>query len=328
MKLPELKIGKFTASFPLIQGGMSIRVSTSALAAPVADCGGIGVIGGSGIPPEELKEDIRKAKSETDGVVAVNIMYAMKNFYELVVSSIDAGIDMIVTGAGFSRDIFKIGREHDTPIVMIVSAPPLAKLAERLGAAAVIVEAKEAGGHLGTDKPLREIFPPIRDVIKNIPLIAAGGITSGYEMAEMMDKYGADGIQIASRFVLSKECDVADEFKQAYLNANKEDIVLTSSPVGLPGRALNNPFVKAMNAGEDVSTKKCPFLCLKKCDHLYCINERLTQAREGNTRDGLMFSGENTYKMDKILSVAEIFRQFKTQAEAVYREGQGFSPAI
>ena len=328
MKLPALKIGQFTASFPLIQGGMSIRVSTSALATPVADCGGIGVIGGSGIPLDELKEDIKKAKSSTDGVIAVNIMYAMKDFYNLVMSSIDAGIDMIITGAGFSRDIFKIGKEHNTPIVMIVSSPALAKLAEKLGASAIIVEAKEAGGHLGTDKPLREIFPPIRDVIKKIPLIAAGGITNGHEMAEMMDKYGADGVQVASRFVLSEECDVADEFKQAYLNAEKEDIVLTSSPVGLPGRALNNPFVKSMNGGEDVSTKKCPYVCLKKCDHRYCINERLTQAREGNIREGLFFSGENTYKMDKILSVAEIFRQFKKQAEAVYREGRGFSPAI
>lgn len=328
MKLPALKIGKFTASFPLIQGGMSIRVSTSALATPVADCGGIGVIGGSGIPLDELKEDIRKAKSSTDGVVAVNIMYAMKDFYNLVMSSIDAGIDMIITGAGFSRDIFKIGREHNTPIIMIVSSPALAKLAEKLGASAIIVEAKEAGGHLGTDKPLREIFPAIRNVITNIPLIAAGGITNGYEMAEMMDKYGADGVQIASRFVLSEECDVADEFKQAYLNADKEDIVLTSSPVGLPGRALNSPFVKSMNGGEDVSTKKCPYVCLKKCNHRYCINERLTQAREGNIQDGLFFSGENTYKMDKILSVAEIFRQFKKQAEAVYREGRDFSPAI
>ena len=261
-------------------------------------------------------------------MIAVNIMYAMKDFYDLVMTSIDAGIDMIITGAGFSRDIFKIGKEHSTPIIMIVSSPALARLAEKLGASAIIVEAKEAGGHLGTDKPLREIFPPIREVIKKIPLIAAGGITNGYEMAEMMDKYGADGVQIASRFVLSEECDVADEFKQAYLNAEKEDIVLTSSPVGLPGRALNNPFVKAMNAGEDVSTKKCPYVCLKKCDHLYCINERLTQARKGNTRDGLIFSGENTYKMDKILSVAEIFRQFKKQAEAVYKEGRSFSPAV
>jgi nitronate monooxygenase len=328
MKLPSLNIANFIASFPLIQGGMSIRVSTSALAIPVANCGGIGVIGGSGLPPEELHDDIKKAKAATNGVVAVNIMYAMKDFYELVMTSIDAGVDMIITGAGFSRDIFKIGREHNIPIVMIVSSPALAKLSEKLGAAAVIVEAKEAGGHLGTDKPLRELFPPIREVVKNIPLIAAGGITNGFEMAEMMDKYGADGVQIASRFVLSKECDIAEEFKQAYLGAKKEDIVLTSSPVGMPGRALNNPFVKAMNAGEDVSVKKCPHVCLKKCDHHYCINERLMMACEGNIQDGLIFSGENTYKMDKILSVDEIFTQFQEQAESVYKEGKGFGPSL
>ena len=326
MKLPSLTIADFTAPFPLIQGGMSIRVSTSSLAIPVADCGGIGVIGGSGIPPEELKEDILKAKKATNGVIAVNIMYAMKNFYNLVMSSIEAGVDMIITGAGFSRDIFKIGKEHKTPVVMIVSSPTLAKLAEKLGAAAVIVEAKEAGGHLGTDRPLREIFPPIRDVVKNIPLIAAGGITNGYEMAEMMDQYGADGIQIASRFVLSKECDVSDNFKQAYLNAGKEDIVLTSSPVGLPGRAINTPFLQALKAGKNVSAKKCEYVCLKKCDHHYCINERLTKSRDGNIEEGLVFSGENTYKMKSILSVAEIFEQFKRQAESVYKEGRGFAP--
>ncbi len=328
MKLPPLTIGPYVAPVPLIQGGMSIRVSTSALAIPVAECGGIGTIGGSAIPTDELRADIIKAKNATKGIIAVNIMFAMKNFYSLVRTSIEAGVDMIITGAGFSRDIFKIGKETNTPIVSIVSSPAFARLAEKLGAAAIIVEAKEAGGHLGTDIALRDLFPKIREVVKKIPLIAAGGITDGFDMAEMMDKYGADGVQIASRFVLSEECDVADEFKQAYLNAEKKDIVLTSSPVGLPGRALNNPFVKSMNGGEDVSTKKCPYVCLKKCDHRYCINERLTQAREGNIREGLFFSGENTYKMDKILSVAEIFRQFKKQAEAVYREGRGFSPAI
>ncbi len=326
MHLPPLTIAGFTAPFPLIQGGMSVRVSTSALAVPVANCGGIGVIGGSGLPVDELQADIRKAKAATSGVVAVNIMYAMKDFYQLVVGSIDAGIDMIITGAGFSRDIFKIGREHNTPIVMIVSSPTLARLAEKLGAAAIIVEAKEAGGHLGTDIPLRELFPPIREAITKVPLIAAGGVTNGYEMAEMMDKYGADGVQIASRFVLSEECDVADAFKQAYLRAKKEDIVLTSSPVGLPGRAINTPFVKAMHDGEDMSTRKCSHLCLKKCDHHYCINERLMMARNGNIEEGLVFSGENIYKMDSILPVAEIFRQFKEQAESVYREGRGFDP--
>ncbi|MEN8189011.1 MAG: nitronate monooxygenase family protein [Thermodesulfobacteriota bacterium] len=327
MKLPPLKIADLTARVPLIQGGMSIRVSTSALASPVANCGGIGVIGGSAIPVDELQADIRKAKANSDGIIAVNIMYAMKNFYSLVMGSIEAGVDMIITGAGFSRDIFKIGREHSMPIAMIVSSPGMAKLAERLGAAAVIVEACEAGGHLGTDRPLREIFPPIRDVITKVPLIAAGGITNGYEMAEMMDKYGADGIQIASRFVLSEECDVAPEFKQAYLDAQKDDIVLTTSPVGLPGRAIRTPFVKAMADGEDLSTKTCEFKCLKKCDHHYCISERLTKSRDGNIEEGLVFSGANTYKMNEILPVAEIFKRFVEQAESVFKEGRGFNPA-
>ncbi len=327
MKLPSLKIGNLTAPIPLIQGGMSIRVSTSSLAVPVAECGGIGIIGGSGVPVEELQEDIKKAKAATEGIIAVNIMYAMKNFYDLVVGSIEAGVDLIVTGAGFSRDIFKIGKQYNIPVAMIVSSPTLGKLAEKLGAAAVIVEAKEAGGHLGTDKPLRTLFPPVRDVVKNIPVIAAGGITDGYEMAEMMDKYGADGIQIASRFVLSKECDVADEFKQAYLDAKKEDIVITTSPVGLPGRALRTPFVQALAKGVDLTAKKCQHLCLKKCDHHYCINERLNASRTGNLQDGLFFSGENTYKMKSILSVAEIFRQFISQAESVYKEKRGFSPS-
>jgi len=327
MKLPSLTIGKFTVPFPLLQGGMSIRVSTSSLAAPVANCGGIGIIGGSAIPVEELKEDIRKAKEMTEGVVGVNIMYAMKNFYNNVMGSIDAGIDMIVTGAGFSRDIFKIGKEHNVPIVMIVSSPSLAKLAEKLGASAIIAEATEAGGHLGTDKPLREIFPAIRDAVKKIPLIAAGGISNGYEMAEMMDKYGADGVQVASRFVLSEECDVSHKFKQAYLDASEQDIVLTSSPVGLPGRAINTPFVSAKNSGEDHSTKRCVHKCLKKCDHHYCISERLIASRDGNIDEGLVFAGSNTYKMKNILPVAEIFRQFKEQAESVYKEGRGFAPA-
>lgn len=321
MKLPPLKIGSFVAPIPLVQGGMSIRVSTSDLAIPVAECGGIGTIGGSAIPVEELKADIRRAKAATNGVVAVNIMFAMKNFYNLVLASIEAGVDMIVTGAGFSRDIFKIGEETNTPIVSIVSSPAFAKLAEKLGAAAIIVEAKEAGGHLGTDRSLRELFPEIRKVVTKVPLIAAGGITNGYEMAEMMDKYGADGVQVATRFVLTKECSVSENFKQAMLNAKKEDVVLIRSPVGLPGRAIRNPFVEKLhNQGQGLEARKCIYKCLKKCDHVYCISERLMQARDGNVEDGLVFSGENVYKMRDILTVKEVFDQFVSQAESVYKE--------
>jgi len=326
MKLPELKIGSFVARIPIIQGGMSVRVSTSALAVPVAECGGIGTIGGSGIPVPELQEDIRKAKKATDGIIAVNIMYAMKDFYDLVMGSIEAGADMIITGAGFSRDIFKIGKKHNIPIISIVSSPNFAKLAERLGAAAIIVEAAEAGGHLGTDKKLRDIFPAIREVVSKVPLIAAGGITNGFEMAEIMDKFGADGIQIASRFVLSKECSVSDKFKEKFLQAKKEDIILVQSPVGMPGRAIRTSFIDQMERGEDVAAEKCKFKCLKKCSYKYCINDRLTASCEGDVENGLVFSGANTWKMNEILSVQEIFDRFVSQAESVYREGKGFQP--
>ncbi len=322
MKLPELKIGPFVAPVPLIQGGMSIRVSTSALAIPVAECGGIGTIGGSGLPVPELQEDIRRAKGATDGVIAVNIMYAMKNFHELVMGSIEAGVDMIITGAGFSRDIFKIGKEHNIPIVSIVSSASFARLAEKLGAAAIVVEAAEAGGHLGTDKPLREIFPGIREVISKVPLIAAGGVTDGFEMAEMMDKYGADGVQIASRFVLSDECSVSQEFKETYLKAQKEDIVMVQSPVGMTGRAIKTPFIKQMEQGVDVAAKECKFKCLKKCSYKYCINDRLMASCTGDVDNGLVFCGANAYRMKEILPVKEIFRQFVRDAESVYKENR------
>ena len=322
MKLPELKIGSLIARIPIIQGGMSIRVSTSALAVPVAECGGIGTIGGSALPVEELQEDIRKAKSATKGIIAVNIMYAMRDFYNLVMGSIEAGADMIITGAGFSRDIFKIGREHNIPIVSIVSSASFAKLAEKLGAAAVVVEATEAGGHLGTMTPLRELFPSIRKAISKIPLIAAGGITDGYEMAEMMDQYGADGVQVASRFVLSEECSVSQAFKEAYLKARQEDIVLVSSPVGMPGRAIKTPFVDKMLAcDESIASKECRYQCLKKCDHKYCISERLMASHDGDVENGLVFSGANTFKMKEILPVREIFDRFVKAAESVYKEG-------
>ena len=300
---------------------MSIEVSTSALAIPVAECGGIGTIGGSSIPIDKLKEDIRKAKEATEGVIAVNIMFAMKNFYELIMASIEAGVDMIVTGAGFSRDVFKIGKETNTPIVSIVSSPAFARLAEKLGAAAIVVEAKEAGGHLGTDRSLRDLFPEVRKVVKKVPLIAAGGITDGFDMAEMMDKYGADGVQIATRFVLTKECSVADNFKKVLLEAKKDDVSLIRSPVGLPGRAIKTPFVKQLLADESkVKCKKCPYKCLKKCDHVYCISDRLRAARDGNIEEGLFFSGENVYKINDILSVREVFDKFISEAESVYKE--------
>ncbi len=318
MKLPELTIGHLTSRLPVIQGGMSVRISTSSLASAVAECGGIGTIGGSGIPIEELKEDIRRAKQMTRGIIAVNIMFAVRQFMEVVMASIEAGVDMIVTGAGFSRDIFKVGRDHNVPIVSIVSTPEFGKLAERCGADAIVVEAKEAGGHLGTDRPLRELFPEIRKVVKKVPLIAAGGITDGYEIAEMLGRFGADGVQMATRFVLTRECDVPDSYKNAYLNAKKEDISLMHSPVGLPGRAIRNRFLNRLLGGESVYDGECKRGCLKSCDHSFCIIDRLDMSREGDTENGLVFAGENVWKIKDIPTVRELIDRLVAEAESVY----------
>ncbi len=318
MRLPELTIGRFTARVPIVQGGMSVRVSRSSLAVAVADCGGIGTIGGSGLPLDELKADIRRAKERTTGVIAVNIMFAIRDFADTVLASIEAGIDMVVTGAGFSRDVFAMGREHDVPVVSIVSSPQLARLAEKSGAAAIVVEATEAGGHLGTDEPLRDLFPRVREVVTEVPLIAAGGITDGYDIAEMMGDYGADGVQMATRFVLTKECDVADAFKDAYKAAGPGDVVLMESPVGLPGRAIRNRFIDDLAAGREVYDGRCKRACLKRCSKSFCIIDRLDQSRGGDADEGLVFSGAGVWKFDDEPSVGELMDRLVTEAESAY----------
>ena len=159
LKLPELKIGTKIARVPIMQGGMAIRLSTGALAAAVANQGGIGLIAASGMTPQELRYEIRMARSLSKGIIGINIMFAAKKFAEMVNTAIDEGIDLVVAGAGFSRDIFALGKASGTPVVPIVSSVKLAKISQRLGAAAIVVEGKEAGGHLGTDQSIKEIIP-------------------------------------------------------------------------------------------------------------------------------------------------------------------------
>ncbi len=189
LKLPELKIGTKIAKIPIVQGGMAIRLSTARLAAAVANEGGIGLIAASGMSHEELRYEIRLARSLTSGIIGINIMVAARDFAGVVKTAIKEGIDLIVAGAGFSRDMFGYGKESGTPIVPIVSSVKLAKISERLGATAIVVEGKEAGGHLGTSTSVRELIPGIRAAVK-IPVIAAGGVLSGQDIVDFI-KMGA-----------------------------------------------------------------------------------------------------------------------------------------
>lgn len=290
--------------YPIIQGGMAVRVSTAPLAGAVACAGGVGIIGATGMSVEELRREIRQARRlALNGTIGVNIMFAVRNFAELVKASLQEKVDLVITGAGFSRDIFGWGKVAGIPIVTIVSSSRLAKIAEKYGAAAVIAEGSEAGGHLGTDLSVSEIVPEIKGSVK-IPVIAAGGITDSKDIKEMM-QLGANGVQMATRFVLSEECTVADSFKAHYLNAREEDVVIIKSPVGLPGRAIRNVFSDALARGESPKIK-CDN-CLKVCSKEYCILEALEHSRLGRIDQGVVFSGKNVFKIKKILPVKKIF---------------------
>ena len=305
MKLPELRIGSKVAKVPIIQGGMAIRLSTARLAAAVANQGGIGLIAASGMSENELRYEIRLAKSLTSGIVGINIMVAASKFTEVVKTAIDEGIDVVVAGAGFSRDMFGLGKESGTPIVPIVSSVKLAKISQRLGAAAIVVEGKEAGGHLGTSSSVRELIPDICAAV-DIPVIAAGGVLHGQDVVDLI-KMGASGVQMGSRFATSAEANSAPMLKEFYLKSKPEDVVVIHSPVGLPGRAVRNPFAERIMVG-NVPPTVCDN-CLKACKHNFCIIRSLIRAQQGDVDTGLVFTGEYISKIRKILPVKEIFDQ-------------------
>ncbi|MFZ5591184.1 MAG: NAD(P)H-dependent flavin oxidoreductase, partial [Bacillota bacterium] len=296
---------------PIVQGGMALRVSTAPLAAAVAEAGGIGVIGATGMIFEELRAEIRQAKRLTTGIVGVNIMFAARNFAQMVKVALEEKIDVIFSGAGFSRDIFQWARQAGVPVVSIVSSARLAALAEKFGAAAVVAEGNEAGGHLGTDRSLWDILPEICRAVK-IPVLAAGGIVDGAGLLRAL-RAGASGVQMATRFVLSKECPVADSFKQAYLQAEAEDVVVIPSPVGLPGRAIKNQFAGRLLAGESQRPTSCSG-CLKSCTGQYCIMEALENSRCGRVEEGVVFAGQNVYQIKDILPVQTIVENLCYQA--------------
>lgn len=305
MKLPELRIGSKVAKVPIIQGGMAIRLSTARLAAAVANQGGIGLIAASGMSENELRYEIRLAKSLTSGIVGINIMVAASKFTEVVKTAIDEGIDVVVAGAGFSRDMFGLGKESGPPIVPIVSSVKLAKISQRLGATAIVVEGKEAGGHLGTSSSIRELIPDICAAV-DIPVIAAGGVLHGQDVVDLI-KMGASGVQMGSRFATSAEANSAPMLKEFYLKSKPEDVVVIHSPVGLPGRAVRNPFAERIMVG-NVPPTVCDN-CLKACKHNFCIIRSLIRAQQGDVDTGLVFTGEYISKIRKILPVKEIFDQ-------------------
>ncbi len=318
--MPPLTFGNVSARLPIVQGGMAIRISLSPLVAAVAEAGGVGVIAGSGLGVAELVGEIERVRAVTQGVLGVNIMVAVKAFKELVQAALDTGIDVLIAGAGFSRDVFKWCEDAGVAMVPVVSSARVARLAERFGAPAVVLEGTEAGGHLGTDRPLKELLPEVLEAV-DIPVLAAGGIVDGRDIHEMIAA-GAAGVQMGSRFLATDESSAPPAFKRMYLEATEEDIVTMKSPVGLPGRALRNPFVERLAAGEVPPIKSC-IICLKRCGKEYCIIDKLVKAQEGDVEDGLVFAGTSAARIHDILPASKLMDRLVREYQEAIEEAVG-----
>ncbi len=281
--------------------------------------------------------EIRKAKKlAPNRILGANIMLAITDFDDMFKAALDEKLDIVFVGAGLlikkpSTVTMEEFVNSKTKIVPKISSARAADLTFRVWAKsfgripdAVVVEGSKAGGHLGfkkqellgETKSLTEIVKETKEVLKKyedefsqkIPIIAGGGIYTGEDMYKTIQA-GADAVKVGTRFVTTYECDADMKFKMQYINASEpEDVVIIDSPVGLPGRAINNDFLKKISAGEKRPVS-CSWQCLKGCDYReipYCIAEALFNAAQGNLEKGFAFAGSNGYRATKIESVEEV----------------------
>lgn len=331
---------------PLIQGGMGVGVSTSGLAGAVAGEGGIGIISTAQIGYDEpdftgneaecnlrgIRKHIKRAKEIANGtgMVGANVMVALQHYREHVSEAVKAGADVIICGAGIPMDLPDLVKGSLTKIAPIVSSVKAASLILKAWDKKykrvpdfIVVEGPKAGGHLGfsgeqlSDIPALHFEEELKSIIEekkhyeekyktNIPVFAAGGIWDGGDCARIKS-LGADGVQAATRFVATKECDASEAYKQAYVDAKEQDVRIIKSPVGMPGRALYNKFIRET---EEAPCKidRC-YHCIRSCNPgkiPYCITKALVTAVKGDVENGLVFCGSNVGRIKGIVTVRDV----------------------
>ena len=292
--------------YPIIQGAMA-NIATASFAACVSNSGGLGIIATGSMDAAQTREEIQKCKQLTDQPFGVNVMLMNPYASEIIDVIVEEGVHVVTTGAGNPGPYMAKLKEAGIKVLPVVPSVGLAKRMERAGADALIVEGGESGGHVG-EMTTMALVPQVVDAV-NIPVIAAGGIWDGKDIKKFLG-LGASGVQMATRFVATDECDASQEFKEAYVNAKQEDIKIIHSPVGMPGRAINNQFIQKEETQKS-KIEKC-YGCIKTCnvkDAPYCITKALINSVKGNIEKGLIFCGSNVYKIKEIVSVHSLMQE-------------------
>lgn len=350
MEIKPLVIGDLKAQVPVIQGGMGVGISLSGLAGAVAAEGGIGIISTAQIGYREpdfdehpIETNLRAIHTEIDkareiakgGIIGVNIMVATRDYERYVEAAVDAGVDLIISGAGLPMKLPELTKGSKTKIAPIVSSVKSAEVICKYWLKKydflpdmVVIEGPRAGGHLGFkleelqdiddaayDEEIKRIIARIneygKEYNKEIPVVVAGGIYERKDMEHYLEM-GAAGVQVATRFVTTYECDASDAYKQSYIDAKKEDIVIVKSPVGMPGRAILNSFMSKAKEGQ-IPHGRC-HLCVSTCkpaETPYCITEALVSAAKGDVDNALLFCGSNAYRATKLEHVSDIMNEFR-----------------
>ena len=358
MSYQPLQIGKYTIEKPIVQGGMGVGISWDRLAGTVSKEGGLGVISAVGTGYYEDKKHAARLVADRpldaenfyskegftaiidnarkicgDKPLAANILYAINDYGRVVTDACEAGIDIIITGAGLPTNMPEFTADYpDVALVPIVSSPKALtiickrwqKRYNRLPDA-VILEGPKSGGHQGFtyEQCLMEEYqlenlvkPVVEEAAKwgDIPVIAAGGIWDKNDIDEMM-AMGAKGVQMGTRFIGTHECDAHDRFKQVLLDCKEEDIALMKSPVGYPARGVKTNLTKLVETRSGPAIK-CISNCVAPCNRGveakevgFCIADRLSDAYEGNLELGLFFSGSNGFRLNELISVKELLKK-------------------
>lgn len=331
-------------TIPVIQGGMGVGISLSGLAGAVAREGGMGVISTAVIGFREhdalknrlaagkraLRREIAKAReiAEGNGLIAINAMVVTTDYEAMVREAVDCGVDAVISGAGLPLALPEYTAGSRTLIAPIVSSARAARLIlsswrKKYDRAAdfLVVEGKDAGGHLGfareelqsgRAKSLGEIVREVIATVKGIPVFAAGSIFGEEDIREAR-RWGADGVQIATRFIATEECDASSGFKEIVLAAGEEEARIIESPVGLPGRALDTPLIRRVAEGVRQAPSRC-IDCIRTCDPRttpYCISRALIEAYKGNREEGLFFAGANVGRVNRMTTVRALMKEFK-----------------